>query len=82
MKTKEKETISWLQINNLIPIITSLVIISLSWASLSSKLALLDQKLDFLVKTQQEYIDSRRNLETRFGELALQVKELEVLLKK
>ena len=66
--------------HNIIPIVSSAVVIALSWASLSSKIDLLDQKIDFLVKSQNELLESRRGIETRYGELSLDIKELQTVL--
>ena len=45
MKTDNKP-ITWLQFNNLIPIVTSLIIMTLAFAKLQSDIALLNQKVD------------------------------------
>ena len=82
MRQKTNGAITWLQVNNLIPIVTSFIIMALSWSSLSSKIDLLNQKVDFLVQAQKDLVESRRGIETRYGELSLKVKELETIIKK
>ena len=58
--------------NNIVPLISSAVVIALSWASISTQLAVINQKIDFLVETRQELIkitsratDERHSLENR-----------------
>jgi len=80
MKNKTNNTFDLFLYHNIVPLVTSAVIIAISWASLRGDLALLNQKVDFLVQSQKELLESKRGLETRFGELSLDVKELQTLL--
>ena len=63
--------------NNIIPLVTSAVIIALSWASLGSKIELLNQKVDFLVANQKEYFERNKEVQTRIGTMEVKVKEIE-----
>jgi len=80
MTKKSNGAITWLQINNLIPVITSAIIITLSWASLSVQIELLNQKVDSLISNQKQLVQSRKDLENRYGELSLKVKGLETTI--
>jgi len=80
MTKKPNGAITWLQINNLIPVITSAIIITLSWASLSVQIELLNQKVDSLISNQKQLVQSRKDLENRYGELSLKVKGLETTI--
>ena len=80
MKKQSNDLFEVFLYNNAIPLITSAVIIALSWASLGSQIALLNQKVDYLVQSQKELLESRRGIETRYGQLSLDVKELQTLL--
>jgi len=66
--------------HNAIPLITSAIIIALSWASLGGQIALLNQKVDYLVKNQQEYFDRNKEVQIRIGEIQVKMKELETIL--
>lgn len=81
-KLQGNGTFQFFLFHNIVPLITSAVVIALSWSSLRSEIQLLSQKVDFLVQAQKEFIDSRQDLETRFGEMALKVKELETIVRK
>lgn len=53
--------LSWFQINNWVPIITSAVIIALSWGALNSKVDLINQKLDTYIANQDKIIQQLAN---------------------
>ena len=80
MKKTQNNTFDLFLYHNIIPLVTSAVIIAVSWASLGSQIALLNQKVDYLVQSQKELLESRRGIETRYGNLTLDVKELQTLL--
>jgi len=77
---KTNNTFDLFLYHNIVPFITSAVIIAISWANLGSQIALLNQKVDYLVQSQKELLESRRGIETRYGNLSLDVKELQTLL--
>jgi len=53
--TKHVENaLSWVSINNWVPIITSAVLIALSWASLDTQIKLLNQAQQQMILTQKE----------------------------
>ena len=56
MKQKSQEALTWVQINNIFPIITSVVLVALSWAAINTRLSILETKMDnmiILLKDQQ-----------------------------
>ena len=67
MKEKVNDSLTWFQINNIVPIITSIVIIALSWASLGAKIDLLNQKVEYLTKQVEEYNQRNKEVQTRIG---------------
>jgi cell division protein FtsL len=67
MKEKVNDSLTWFQINNIVPIVTSIVIIALSWASLGAKIDLLNQKVDYLSKQVEEYNQRNKEIQTRVG---------------
>ena len=59
--TKHVENaLSWVQINNWVPIITSAVLIALSWASLNTQIQLLNQGQQQIIATQKEMIENQK----------------------
>ena len=74
---KNEKPITWFQFNNIFPIITSLVIMTLAFAKLQSDIALLNQKVDTVIARQEEILKKYASVETRYGELALIVNKIE-----
>ena len=52
--------LSWIQINNWVPIITSAVLIALSWAALNTQIQLLNQGQEQIIATQKEMLNNQR----------------------
>ncbi len=73
--------ISWFQVNNLIPIVTSAVMIALSFAALNTRLSVVENKLDTIIasqnKMEQTISVKLYDIETRYGNLSLDVKKLD-----
>jgi len=55
-KANNENQITWFQFNNIVPIVSSAVMIVLSWAALNTKIALIDQKLDTYITNQNTII--------------------------
>ncbi len=72
-----KDTLTWFQVNNILPIIISAVMITTSFLLLQQRIALVEQKLDTIVQQQKEILTAYRGLEGRYGELSLKVNTLE-----
>ena len=60
MTKKLEPAITWLQINNWVPIITSAILIALSWSSLNTQIALLNQKQEVMVSIQKEMLANQK----------------------
>ena len=73
MKRHEDDLFEMFLYNNIIPLITSAVIIAVSWASLGSKIDLLNQKVEFLANEVQEYNQRNKDLQIRVGDNQLQI---------
>lgn len=74
-----KGTVSWLEVNNWVPIIVLVVTVSASFFMLQTRLALIEQRVGALADSQKEMIDVFKSVETRYGELSLKVNSLEVV---
>jgi len=55
-RNNDEKQITWFQFNNIVPIVSSAVMITLSWAALNTKIALIDQKLDTYIANQNTII--------------------------
>lgn len=75
----EKNPITWLQINNILPIVFSLITVALSFAALNTHIMLIDQKVDILLAQQKEILAKYRDVEIRYGEVSLKVQALETI---
>jgi len=53
--------LSWVQVNNWVPIVTSAVLIALSWASLNTQIQLLNQGQQQIILTQKETNDTLKS---------------------
>jgi len=71
------DTITWATFNNIVPIVTSAVMIAISWMTLITRIELLNQKIDYLVKNQDEYFQRNKEIQTRVGTLEVKVSTLE-----
>lgn len=78
---KSQDTISWLQVNNWVPIITSLIIVAISYGMLFTRISVLETKMDIVIEQQKQVIAKFHDVETRYGELALKVNSLETKVK-
>lgn len=74
-----KDAITWLQVNNWVPIIVSVVIVASSFFALQTRLALIEQKVEFIAKSQGEMLELFKSVENRYGLLSLDVKELQTV---
>lgn len=74
---KNNKPITFLTFNNLFPIITSIVLMTLAFGKLQSDIALLNQKVDTVIARQEEILKKYANVETRYGELSLKVQSIE-----
>jgi len=78
MKKKANGAVTWMSVNNWIPIVTSAVMIALAFGVINTRLALIEQKIETISKQQTTMIELFKSTEQRYGEIALQVNSLEV----
>lgn len=74
---KNEKYISWMTFNNIFPVVTSAVLITISFLALQTKVELLNQKVDMVLARQEEILKKYANIETRYGELSLAVNRIE-----
>ncbi|HEC65919.1 MAG TPA: hypothetical protein ENI23_11550 [bacterium] len=77
----KKETLDWFEIKNWFSIITSAIMVALAFGMVNTRLALIEQKITLIADQQNEMIMIWKSVETRYGLLALDVKELQTLEK-
>lgn len=58
----DEKQITWFQVNNIVPLIGSAVMIALSWAALNTRIALIEQKLDQVIALQEKSTEARTEL--------------------
>lgn len=77
--TNQKEIVTWASINNWVPIVASGIMVATSFASLQIRLALIEQKVEFIAQSQQEMLELFKNTEQRYGEISLEVERLKAI---
>lgn len=71
------QNISWLQFNNIVPIVTSAVLIALSFGTLMTRVAVLETKIDTLLAQNEKMLAKYSDVERRYGELSIKVAKIE-----
>ena len=79
MKRDKDDTITWFQINNWVPLIMSAVAITGSFLMLKNDVSLLRQEVKHIAQQQSTMIELFKDVEQRYGEVALKVERLETL---
>ena len=74
----EQNSITWLQFNNIVPIIVTVVGIVLSFAAWTTRVSVLETKLDLVIIKQDELLDKYAQIENKYDGIALIVRGLEV----
>ena len=82
MVKKSQDTITWFQFNNIFPIITSLIIVALSYGMLFTRISVLETKMDIVIEQQKQVLAKFHDIEIRYGELALKTERLETIIGK
>jgi hypothetical protein len=80
-KQPNNDFISWATVSNIVPIITSFIVIALSWASLTTRLSLIEQKLDFISITLEKHYKQAEIKDIEIKELQEQVAIVKNILK-
>ncbi len=73
---KSENPITWFQVNNVIPIVTSIILMVIAFGALKSDVTLLNQKMDFVIAQQEKILVKYDDLERRYGNLALEVNKI------
>ena len=73
----QQQNIQWWQINNIITLIGSAVMMTLTYGLLMTRVAVLENKVDTLIIAQERMLIKYSEVETRYGTLSLQVARLE-----
>ena len=71
MTTENKNAITWVTFNNIVPIVVSTISIVVSFMSLSGKVDLLTQRVDILIENQKTIVSKYEGVQTRLGKLEL-----------
>lgn len=81
---KETNFISWASVNNWIPLIAIMISTVLTFSSYSTRIALLEQKLDIMQETNREILallkENNTSYESRIGKLTLKVGIIENMI--
>ena len=81
MKDKYQEFISKPEISFWVPLISSLVALLLSYGALFTRISVLETKIEQLTDANLQVLQKFVSVETRYGELSLQVARLEERIK-
>lgn len=79
---KPNSNITWLTVNNIIPIIASAFMIAATFFSLKQDVAVLTERVNTMIAQQNKILEKYSGLETRYGELAIKVNTLETMVRK
>lgn len=75
--TKEQEkTVTWFQVNNIVAITVSTLMIAGTFFAMQTSVALLNQKLDFLISTQTTKDAEMNELRSDVSKNTLDIREL------
>ena len=76
---KKDKTIEWSELKNWWPIMAGIVAIVLTYGILLTRVTVLESKVDLLLASQEKLLQKYSNVETRYGDLTLKVRNLETL---
>lgn len=79
--SKSEKTLTWLQVNNWVPIISAAVMLTVSFGALSTQLALLTQKVDNLIESNKTMIVKYEGIITEMNNLEKRTQQVESDLK-
>jgi len=78
---KDNKNITWLQFNNIFPIVVTFISLTISYGVLMTRVSVLETKMDIVIEQQKQVLAKFHDVETRYGELALKVNSLENKIK-
>lgn len=76
-----KNSVTWWEVKTFVPIITSAIIIALSYAALGTKVTVLETKMDTMIEQNKQILATYSGVETRYGQMAVKVAQLEERIK-
>lgn len=79
--SKANQALTWLQVNNWVPIISAAIMLTVSFGALSTQIALLNQKMDNLVETQKTMIVKYDSLLAEINSMEQRMSKVETDLK-
>lgn len=74
-----EKNITWLQVNNWVPIISSAIMMTIAFGAVLTRLALIEQSQETILTQQSSMLELYKGVENRYGELALDVQTLKTL---
>jgi hypothetical protein len=72
---------TWFQFNNIFPIIVTFVGLAVSFTAWTTRVSVLETKMDLVLEQQHQILTKYTGVETRYGELSLAVKEIQTVLR-
>jgi hypothetical protein len=72
------DNVKWSSVNNWVPIIVMVVTVAVTFGATLTRLALIEQKVEYIADSQSEMLDIFKDVEHRYGLLALDVERLKV----
>lgn len=77
VQLNNQQNVTWLQINNWVPIVFTAVSLAISYGTLLTRLAVIEERLKVIAQQQTEILAKYSNVESRYGQLAIKVNTLE-----
>ena len=79
---KKNDTITWLQVHNLVPILTAVISAALSFAALNTRLSVMESKIELVLINQEKELARNYDREVRYGNLSNRITTIEALISK
>jgi len=76
-KKQDNQNITWLQVNNIVPIVLIVVSSLLGYGVTLTRIAVLENKIDYMTRQQDIVLQTLTSVEGRYGRLAVQVGRVE-----
>ena len=80
--SETNSNITWIQFNNLVPLIASAVMIATTFLSLKGDVRVLTERIDTMITQQSRILAKYEDLERRYGALAIQINTVETKIRK
>lgn len=69
MKNYEKDSLTWFQVNNIVPLVLSALAVAASFYALSIRVSVLETKMDVLISQNEEILRDSKDLNLRMVSL-------------